>query len=129
MTCSMVGWSLGTLFRGEWPNRATPSPPRLTGKCQGSMRGICPLSADLIDRMTAPQPQFLDVGSGAGSGTERRRVAYLKQPAALAGKPGLVWLCGLKSEMISTKASAVAEWAGAHGLGCLRFDYSGHGQS
>jgi pimeloyl-ACP methyl ester carboxylesterase len=75
--------------------------------------------------MTAPRPQFLHVGSGM----ERRRIAYLQQPAAQAGKPGLMWLCGLKSEMVSTKASAVAEWAEARGLGCLRFDYSGHGQS
>ena len=78
-----------------------------------------------LDRMAAPQPQFLDVGSG----TERRRIACLQQPAAQAGKPGLVWLCGLKSEMVSTKASAVAEWAQGQGLACLRFDYSGHGQS
>jgi pimeloyl-ACP methyl ester carboxylesterase len=75
--------------------------------------------------MAAPQPQFLDVGSGK----ERRRIAYLQQPAAQAGKPGLVWLCGLKSEMVSTKASAVAEWAHGQRLACLRFDYSGHGQS
>jgi pimeloyl-ACP methyl ester carboxylesterase len=75
--------------------------------------------------MAAPQLQFLDVGSG----TERRRIAYVQQPARHAGKPGLVWLCGLKSEMVSTKASAVAEWAEAQGLACLRFDYSGHGQS
>lgn len=71
------------------------------------------------------EPQFLVVGSGA----ERRRIAYLREPAAAAGKPGLVWLCGLKSEMTSTKATAVAEWARAEGLACLRFDYSGHGQS
>ena len=44
-------------------------------------------------------------------------------------KPGLVWLCGFKSEMRATKATAVAQWAAAQGLGCLRFDYSGHGQS
>lgn len=56
-------------------------------------------------------------------------MAYLQLPAARAGKPGLVWLCGLKSEMTSTKASAVADWAEAQGLACLRFDYSGHGQS
>jgi pimeloyl-ACP methyl ester carboxylesterase len=74
--------------------------------------------------MAGMEPQFLDVGSGA----EARRIAYLKE-AADAGRPGLVWLCGLKSEMTSTKASAVAEWARAQGLGCLRFDYSGHGQS
>ena len=44
-------------------------------------------------------------------------------------KPGLVWLCGLKSDMVSTKASAVAEWAASQGCACLRFDCSGHGQS
>jgi pimeloyl-ACP methyl ester carboxylesterase len=75
--------------------------------------------------MADTQPQFLDVGSGA----EKRRIAWLRQVAAVAGKPGLLWLCGLKSEMTSTKASAMAEWAKAHGLTCLRFDYSGHGQS
>lgn len=70
-------------------------------------------------------PQFLDVGYGS----DRRRIAYLQAPAASEGKPGLVWLCGLKSEMTSTKASGVAEWAGQQGFACLRFDYSGHGQS
>ena len=84
--------------------------------------------------MTAQQPQFLDVGPPAG----RRRIAYLQQPARHApsqtaahadAEPGLLWLCGLKSEMISTKATAVAEWARDQGLACLRFDYSGHGQS
>jgi pimeloyl-ACP methyl ester carboxylesterase len=75
--------------------------------------------------MVGAQPQFLDVGAG----DERRRIAYLQRPAAQAGRPGLVWLCGLKSEMTSTKAAAVADWAQEQGLACLRFDYSGHGQS
>jgi pimeloyl-ACP methyl ester carboxylesterase len=75
--------------------------------------------------MAAAQPQFLHVGAG----DERRRIAYLQRPATQAGKPGLVWLCGLKSEMTSTKAAAVADWAEAQGLACVRFDYSGHGQS
>lgn len=75
--------------------------------------------------MVSNQPQFLDVGSGA----DQRRIAYLGQPAASADPPGLVWLCGLKSEMTSTKATAVAAWAQQQGRGCLRFDYSGHGQS
>ncbi len=75
--------------------------------------------------MAATEPQFLDVGSAQA----RRRIAYLQQPAAVAGRPGVVWLCGLKSEMTSTKATAVADWARAQGLACLRFDYSGHGQS
>src|SRR5262245_17717516 len=75
--------------------------------------------------MTGEQPQFLDVGSGA----ERRRIAYLHELAADLTTPGLVWLCGLKSEMVSTKAAAVADWARSRRLACLRFDYSGHGQS
>jgi alpha-beta hydrolase superfamily lysophospholipase len=75
--------------------------------------------------MAEAQPQFLKAGTGA----DRRRIAYLQDPGSDPGRPGLVWLCGLKSEMISTKAAAVADWARARGLACLRFDYSGHGQS
>jgi pimeloyl-ACP methyl ester carboxylesterase len=71
------------------------------------------------------EPQFLDVGAGA----ETRRIAYLKETGGSTDRPGLVWLCGLRSEMTSTKASAVAGWARSQGLACLRFDYSGHGQS
>src|SRR6478672_4959610 len=71
------------------------------------------------------QPQFMGVGSGA----EARRIAYLADPATRPGRPGVVWLCGLKSEMTSTKASVLAKWAREQGLACLRFDYSGHGQS
>jgi pimeloyl-ACP methyl ester carboxylesterase len=69
------------------------------------------------------QPQFLVVG------VDERRIAYLREPAAAAGKPGVVWLSGLKSDMTGTKAAALAQWAREQGLGCLRFDYSGHGQS
>jgi alpha-beta hydrolase superfamily lysophospholipase len=75
--------------------------------------------------MADTTPQFLDVGSGAA----RRRIAYLSEPAATSGKAGLVWLCGLKSEMTSTKASALARWARQAGVASFRFDYSGHGQS
>ena len=43
--------------------------------------------------------------------------------------PGLVWLGGFKSDMGGTKAVALDQWAEAHGRACLRFDYSGHGES
>jgi len=43
--------------------------------------------------------------------------------------PGLVWLGGFKSDMQGTKAQALDAWAGEHGRGCVRFDYSGHGES
>jgi pimeloyl-ACP methyl ester carboxylesterase len=75
--------------------------------------------------MDEPRPQFMAVGSGR----EQRRIAYLREPDDGAGKPGVFWLSGLKSEMTSTKASALAHWAREQGLACLRFDYSGHGQS
>jgi len=44
-------------------------------------------------------------------------------------KPVFIWFCGFKSDMDSLKASALKEWAVQNGAGCLRFDYSGHGQS
>jgi pimeloyl-ACP methyl ester carboxylesterase len=68
-------------------------------------------------------PQFLVVG---GTGGNARRIATLR----LAGTaPGIVWLPGFKSDMASTKATALGDWAGRRGLGCTRFDYSGHGAS
>lgn len=72
--------------------------------------------------MTTPAPQFVDVGHGAA----HRRIAVLKQAGA---EPGLFWLSGFKSDMISTKATALADYATTHGLACTRLDYSGHGQS
>jgi pimeloyl-ACP methyl ester carboxylesterase len=75
--------------------------------------------------MPVVRPQFLDVGAGPG----RRRIACLHEAGRAGSKVGLVWLCGLKSEMTSTKAAAVADWARERGHSCLRFDYSGHGRS
>lgn len=43
--------------------------------------------------------------------------------------PTLVFLGGLKSDMEGTKAIHLEAWAKAEGLGFLRFDYSGHGES
>jgi pimeloyl-ACP methyl ester carboxylesterase len=44
-------------------------------------------------------------------------------------RPGLVWLGGFKSDMKGTKAAALDAWAEANGRACLRYDYSGHGES
>jgi pimeloyl-ACP methyl ester carboxylesterase len=46
-----------------------------------------------------------------------------------AGFPGIVWLSGYRSDMESTKATALDAEAERRGLGLLRFDYSGHGRS
>ena len=71
------------------------------------------------------QPHFLAVGSGASV----RRIAWLHDAGDGGGRAGVIWLPGFKSEMTSTKASALSAWAEGRGIACLRFDYSGHGQS
>lgn len=64
-------------------------------------------------------------------GGARRRLAYRKRPATDAGahQPGIVWLGGFKSDMLSTKAERIDQWAVQRGRGFLRFDYTGHGES
>jgi pimeloyl-ACP methyl ester carboxylesterase len=47
----------------------------------------------------------------------------------IGATPGLLWLGGFKSDMGGTKAVALDQWAAAHRLNCVRFDYSGHGES
>ncbi len=42
---------------------------------------------------------------------------------------GLFWLGGFKSDMKGTKAVALDRWAEETGRACVRFDYSGHGES
>ena len=66
--------------------------------------------------------KFLQIGDGA----ERRAIAVRQQEGAL---PGLFWLSGYKSDMKGTKAEALARWAELAGRACVRFDYSGHGES
>jgi pimeloyl-ACP methyl ester carboxylesterase len=70
--------------------------------------------------------QFLDV---TAPGRPLRKIAYRKSSGRRAGAPGLVWLSGFKSDLVSTKASFLADWAKIVGVSYLRFDYSGHGQS
>jgi pimeloyl-ACP methyl ester carboxylesterase len=68
------------------------------------------------------QPAFIDVGTGDSA----RRIAV----RARAGRgPGLFWLGGFNSDMKGTKALALESWAAEHGRACVRFDYSGHGES
>ena len=74
-----------------------------------------------------------------GTPPNHRRIAFRRRAPAQSGKsglnksglvkPGLVWLCGYRSDMVSTKASALDAEAERLGLGFLRFDYSGHGRS
>lgn len=62
-----------------------------------------------------------------------RRLAYHKTEGSsqlqAAGKPGVVFLGGFRSDMTGTKAVHLEAWATRTGRAFLRFDYSGHGQS
>jgi pimeloyl-ACP methyl ester carboxylesterase len=58
----------------------------------------------------------------------RVRESKSPTPGSSSG-PGLFWLGGFKSDMKGTKAEALDQWAETEGRACLRFDYSGHGES
>jgi pimeloyl-ACP methyl ester carboxylesterase len=68
------------------------------------------------------QPTFIEVGTGDSA----RRIAVR---ARAGGRPGLFWLGGFNSDMKGIKAQALDSWAAEHGRACVRFDYSGHGES
>src|SRR5438874_9593120 len=67
-------------------------------------------------------PAFIEVGNGS----QMRRIAVR---ARAGGSPGLFWLGGFKSDMRGTKALALDAWAETRNRACVRFDYSGHGES
>ncbi len=66
------------------------------------------------------EPEYLSVG------TPERRIAIRARGGTA---PGLVWLGGFKSDMKGTKAVALDAHAAQNGRACIRFDYSGHGES
>src|SRR5437870_941130 len=83
------------------------------GKSDRSMTNPAPIDQE---------PTFIEVGEGSSL----RRIAV----RARAGSgPGLFWLGGFNSDMRGTKALALDAWAAEHGRACIRFDYSGHGES
>jgi pimeloyl-ACP methyl ester carboxylesterase len=72
--------------------------------------------------MTHSCLNFLNLGTAP----EERAIAVRRDEG---GGPGLFWLGGFKSDMKGTKAEALSQWAREKGRACVRFDYSGHGES
>jgi pimeloyl-ACP methyl ester carboxylesterase len=68
------------------------------------------------------EPAFIEVGK---DGAARRIVVRARK----GGTPGLFWLSGFNSDMKGTKALALDDWAARRDRACVRFDYSGHGES
>jgi pimeloyl-ACP methyl ester carboxylesterase len=87
------------------------------------MRHEVQSAAAVTPELTLP-PEFLEVGFGDAM----RRIAVRRRDGAAPG-PGLFWLGGFKSDMGGIKAAALDRWAAARGRRCVRFDYSGHGES
>jgi pimeloyl-ACP methyl ester carboxylesterase len=60
-----------------------------------------------------------------------RRLAYRKRLATDRTRDGagILFLPGFRSDMSGTKATFLDEFCAARGLGYVRFDYSGHGES
>ncbi len=79
-------------------------------------------AAAIAPAPAAPAPEFLHVGRG----DDMRKLAVRRRSGVT---PGLLWLGGFKSDMGGTKAVALDRWAAAHQRHCVRFDYSGHGES
>ena len=74
----------------------------------------------------SPGPAFDPAFAEVGKDDAMRRIAVRAREGVA---PGLFWLGGFNSDMKGTKALALDGWAAEHGRACVRFDYSGHGES
>jgi len=89
-------------------------------------------------RAEPPPPRFHDLACAPGTRLAYRKIAPRASGASesasggsgsASGASGIVWLGGYRSDMLSSKAEAIAGFAEAAGRAFLRFDYSGHGES
>lgn len=76
----------------------------------------------ISDSSAAPELSFIEVGDKGA----KRRIAVRKRGG---DAPGVFWLGGFNSDMKGTKAQALDEWTAGQRRACVRFDYSGHGES
>jgi pimeloyl-ACP methyl ester carboxylesterase len=74
------------------------------------------------EQMTDSCLKYLNLGTDS----DARPIAIR---AIEGGAPGLFWLGGFKSAMTGIKARMLAAWAAKQKRACVRFDYSGHGES
>ncbi|MEM6744680.1 MAG: alpha/beta hydrolase, partial [Pseudomonadota bacterium] len=77
--------------------------------------------------MTAsPDPEFLVLEDGRSLAYHALRPS---DESRVAGRPGVAFLGGFRSDMTGTKALHLEGVCADRGLGFLRFDYTGHGAS
>src|SRR5690606_38545783 len=113
--------------RGRRRPAAITLAPLPRGRSCGDKRPRLSAATCLRDTaMSEPRLMSLVVESPPPARTIAVRVREGKsQPE----QPGLFWLGGFKSDMKGTKAEALDRWAEQCGRACVRFDYSGHGES
>src|SRR5262245_7450033 len=83
-----------------------------------------PLRRSSCEKYVMNEPRLTSVT--VGSDKDGRSIVVRERKGA---NPGLFWLGGFKSDMKGTKAEALDHWAASVGRACVRFDYSGHGES
>jgi pimeloyl-ACP methyl ester carboxylesterase len=80
--------------------------------------------------VTETESQMTEPAAFFQTAPDQPRLATLFRPAQAANKlPGLFWLSGFRSDMRGAKASFIDALAEREERACLRFDYSGHGES
>ncbi len=78
-----------------------------------------------IECAGTPPLAYLEVGQDALV----RRIAFLRRAGRVEAGSGIVFLTGFRSSMGGEKAGFLDAAAATSGRACLRFDYSGHGES
>src|SRR5665213_2559728 len=118
--------------RGLARRRFEFAPLRSASACgENGSRSLSTVLANLAEaRMSESRLITLRIESPPPARTIAVRLREGKShDASRNGGSGLFWLGGLKSDMKGTKAAALDEWAQSQGRACIRFDYSGHGES
>ena len=69
------------------------------------------------------------IRTDAAGRLERDGRAALAWRRVEGAEPTVLWMGGYRSDMTGTKAEALAGWAAEAGRACLRFDWTGHGES
>jgi pimeloyl-ACP methyl ester carboxylesterase len=97
---------------------------------RAGLSDVCESGDRSIARFPSEKKGLWDMAATFDDGVLGLRLAYLRDGGGEElGPCGFFWLGGFMSDMTGSKAEALAELARATRRPCLRFDYSGHGQS
>jgi pimeloyl-ACP methyl ester carboxylesterase len=111
-------------MQGDMYGHAGPLAP------EGGLRPEEAAIASILNEPLSPMSEARLTSLTIESPPPSRTIAVRMRESKSEGpEPGLFWLGGFKSDMKGTKAVALDLWAEMNGRACVRFDYSGHGES